>query len=211
METRAIVAAIEKSRLFLILRHVSPARVAELSTTFRQSGISVLEIALNSEGALDSIASLRKSGFVVGAGTAVDRERAEDALRAGAQFLVSPIFERFLPDLCGRYGAVCIPGAFTPTEILTAHRAGAQFVKVFPASVLGPSFIKAVLAPLPELRLVPVGGVGPRNMGEYLSAGAVAVGVGSALLSTSSTSSGRVPEGLGEDLSSLVRIAQAGN
>lgn len=209
MDTEGVISTIRKSRLFLILRHISPARVAELSALFREAGIEVVEVALNSDGAVDSIARLRKIGFTVGAGTAVEPGRAEEALKAGAQFLVSPTLEPFLPGLCGRYGAVCMPGAFTPTEILAAHRAGAHFVKVFPASVLGPAFIKAVLAPLPELRLVPVGGVSSRNIAEYLNAGAVAVGVGSALLSSHSTPDSD-SQSLLRDLSGLVEIASTG-
>jgi 2-dehydro-3-deoxyphosphogluconate aldolase/(4S)-4-hydroxy-2-oxoglutarate aldolase len=120
---------------------------------------------------------------VLGAGTVLDPETARLAVTAGAQFIVAPSLNLDLIRFAKRYSIVVVPGALTPTEILTAWEAGADMVKVFPVRALGPSYIKDVLAPLPQVRLVPVGGVTVEDAADYIRAGAVAVGLGGELLS----------------------------
>jgi 2-dehydro-3-deoxyphosphogluconate aldolase/(4S)-4-hydroxy-2-oxoglutarate aldolase len=120
---------------------------------------------------------------VIGVGTVIDAATCRDAIAAGAQFVVSPAFDPEIVATTKRYGKISIPGAFTPTEILRAWTAGADVVKVFPSTVLGPSYFKDVLAPLPQLKLTPTGGVDLKNTPEWIKAGAVFVGVGSALVS----------------------------
>lgn len=148
-------------------------------------GVSAIEVTMTVPGALDAIAQLAREmgdALLVGVGSVLDAETARRAVEAGARFVVSPVFSAEVVAEAQRQGAAALPGALTPTEILRAHQAGADMVKVFPSDALGPSFIKGVLAPMPFLRLCPTGGVTPRNAGEWIRAGASAVGLGSALV-----------------------------
>ena len=120
---------------------------------------------------------------VVGVGTVLDSATCADAIHAGAQFIVSPAFDPEIVATTKRYGKISIPGAFTPTEILRAWTAGADVVKVFPSTTLGPGYFKDILAPLPQLKLTPTGGVDQKNAGDWIRAGAVFVGAGSSLVS----------------------------
>ena len=120
--------------------------------------------------------------ILLGAGTVLDAETARLAILAGARFIVSPTFSARVVELCHRYDVVAMPGAYTPTELVTAWEAGADLVKVFPAGGLGPGYLADLRGPLPQLRLVPTGGVTAENAGAFLAAGAVAVGVGGALV-----------------------------
>ncbi|MCH7522014.1 MAG: 2-dehydro-3-deoxyphosphogluconate aldolase [Candidatus Marinimicrobia bacterium] len=129
-------------------------------------------------------------GFI-GAGTILDPETARLAILAGAEFIVSPILNLEVIKLAHRYDRLAIPGAFTPTEILTAWEAGADIVKVFPATALGPAFIKDVQGPLPQVKLCPTGGVTVENAGEFIAAGAACVGVGTDLLDKAAIAEGR--------------------
>jgi len=208
MDADTIIRTIEGSRLILILRHVPLNRLEGLAQAFQRSGVRLIEVALNSARALETIERLQHQGFIVGAGTAIEKGTAEAALKAGVRFLLSPTWEPFLLELCPRYGAVAIPGAFTPTEIWGAHRSGAPFVKVFPASAFGPPYLKALLAPLPDLRLIPVGGVGLENAADFLKAGAAALGVGSNLLKPQWVAEERF-DVIEDRLTSLVRIIEA--
>ncbi|MFL5386402.1 MAG: bifunctional 4-hydroxy-2-oxoglutarate aldolase/2-dehydro-3-deoxy-phosphogluconate aldolase [Longimicrobiaceae bacterium] len=146
-------------------------------------GVSAIEVTLTTPDALDVIRELStREGMLVGAGSVLTVEDATSSVASGARYLVSPVV---LPELVEIGHAADIPvllGAFTPTEILAAHRLGADAVKVFPSDTLGPSFIRGVLGPMPFLKLVPTGGVTPENVGEWLRAGAVAVGLGGALV-----------------------------
>src|SRR5207244_1145726 len=130
-------------------------------------------------------------GFLFGAGTVIDRETAVAVIEAGARFVVSPVFRPDVVRACHERDVPAMPGCFSPTEILTAHESGADIVKVFPATMLGPQFIKDVRAPLPQVKLMPTGGVTLDNAGDWIAAGAVAVGVGSALLDGAAIDSGR--------------------
>ena len=119
---------------------------------------------------------------IIGVGSVLDAETARMAILAGAQFVVSPVFKPELVAMCKRYSKVCIPGAFTPTEILTAWEAGADVIKIFPATKLGPGFIKDLKGPMPQIEVTPTGGVTLENTAEFIKAGAAFVGVGSALV-----------------------------
>jgi 2-dehydro-3-deoxyphosphogluconate aldolase/(4S)-4-hydroxy-2-oxoglutarate aldolase len=120
---------------------------------------------------------------IIGVGTVLNPQTATSAIRAGAQFVVSPIFDPAIIEAAHAHDKMCIPGAFTPTEIFAAHKAGADIVKVFPSTSLGPMYFKDVLAPLPQLKLTPTGGVDLGNAADWIRAGAVCIGVGSALIS----------------------------
>jgi len=174
-----------KDRLVAIirLRHEAPlARVAEALVA---GGIRALEFTLTSPGAVPAITACRArlgNDVIVGAGTVLDAEEARRCLDAGAQFLVSPGFDPAVVALARERGALAMPGALTPTEIVTAWRAGADVVKVFPARAFGPRYIADLLAPLPQIPLMPTGGVDETNVADYLRAGAVGVAVGGRLV-----------------------------
>jgi 2-dehydro-3-deoxyphosphogluconate aldolase/(4S)-4-hydroxy-2-oxoglutarate aldolase len=174
-------------KIVAILRGCKPVNIVEISQALYEGGIRLLEITLNSPGALDAIQQVAArfgDRMVIGAGTVLTVEEVKAAVTAGARFVLSPSLDvdliRFTRDL----GVVSVPGAFTATEILTAYRAGANIVKVFPASV-GPAYFRDIRGPLPQIPLMPTGGVSMDNIRDFQKAGAVAFGVGSALVPAS--------------------------
>ena len=151
----------------------------------RAGGIAGVEVTMTTPGALALIEEAARTmgdDVLVGVGSVLDADGARRAVDVGARYVVSPVFKQEIVDEAHRLDVPAMPAGFTPTEILRAHEAGADIVKVNPAEVLGVAFVKGVLAPMPFLRLMPTGGVTPENVGEWLRAGAVAVGVGSALV-----------------------------
>lgn len=176
---------IADSGVVAVIRTQDGDGLISICKALAEGGIIGVEITLTSPGAIEAIYQTKKAlqgRVIVGAGSVLDPETARTAILAGADFIVSPISNKNVIALCNRYSKIVIPGAFTPTEILTAWEAGADVVKVFPASKLGPSFFKDVRGPLPQVRLTPTGGVNINNLGEFLQAGALFVGVGSALV-----------------------------
>lgn len=169
-----------------VVRVSSAAEAFEVAKAIREGGISVLEVTMSVPGALDVMKEVtQRSGreVLLGAGTILDPETARAALLSGAKFVVTPTLNLEVIRMCKRYGAVIIPGALTPTEILTAWEAGADLVKVFPiAQVGGPAYIRAVRAPLPQIPLVPTGGVNVENAGEFIRAGSAAIAAGGELV-----------------------------
>jgi 2-dehydro-3-deoxyphosphogluconate aldolase/(4S)-4-hydroxy-2-oxoglutarate aldolase len=168
-----------------IVRLDSAGQLGQVARAIKAGGADVIEFTMTTPGALDIIASsTREFGedVLLGAGTVLDAETARAAILAGAQFIVSPTLNAATVELCHRYSVIAVPGTLTPTEILTAWEWGADLVKVFPASVGGPGYIKGVLAPLPQVRLVPTGGVNMQNAADYIKAGAAAVAVGGSLV-----------------------------
>jgi 2-dehydro-3-deoxyphosphogluconate aldolase/(4S)-4-hydroxy-2-oxoglutarate aldolase len=171
-------------KVVAILRGCEPERVPDIVAVLADGGVRLLEITLNSPGALDLIRCVSKTmgdRLVVGAGTVVTPAEAEMAIDAGARFILSPSLDPETVQVTKALGAVSVPGAFTATEILTAWRSGADIVKVFPASV-GASYLRDIRGPLPQIRLMPTGGVNLGNIREFRAAGAVAYGIGSALV-----------------------------
>lgn len=157
--------------------------VATIARALQVGGVHAVEITLTTSGAVAAIAELSHDGEVlIGAGTVLDAAAARSVLDAGAKFVVSPTLEPDVIRVCRDRNVPCIPGAFTPTEILAAWRAGAALVKVFPAATVGPGFVRELLGPLPSLRIVPSGGVTLESVGDWIRAGAAAVSVGGALL-----------------------------
>ena len=140
---------------------------------------------------IGELAPALPDGFLLGAGTVTDADTALQVIDAGASFVVSPIFRADIVAACHERDVPAMPGCFSPTEIFTAHQCGADVVKVFPATALGPQFIKDVRAPLPQVKLMPTGGVTLDNAGDWIRAGAVAVGLGSALLDAKAIDEGR--------------------
>lgn len=169
-----------------VIRVSSAPEAIWVADAIREAKGSLIEITMSVPGAIDVIKELaQKYGdeVIMGAGTVLDTETGRAALLAGAQFIVTPTLDLDLIQLAHRYSAVIIPGALTPTEILTAWNAGADMVKVFPAAqVGGPEYIKALKGPLPQILLVPTGGVNLQNAGAFIRAGATALGVGGELV-----------------------------
>ena len=169
-----------------IIRTDKPESAVQVAGAIRDGGAPLLEITMTVPGALNIIKEIVDAfgnTVMVGAGTILDCETARMAILAGADFIVAPALDDATIRLCRRYAKIVMPGALTPTEILRAWELGADFVKVFPADALGgPSYIKAVKAPLPQVDLVPTGGVDIDTAAEFIRAGAAAVGVGSALV-----------------------------
>jgi len=185
MEKRQILDRMISEGFIPLIRSASALEAFEIADAIRNGGASFLEITMTVPGAIEVVKELTlkfKDEFIVGAGTVLDPETGRAAILAGAQFLVSPTVNLDLISLAHRYSILVIPGAMTPTEILAAWNAGADLVKVFPAGQLGgPEYVKAVRGPLPQVLLMPSGGVNIENAGDYIRAGAAAVAVGGEL------------------------------
>ena len=189
----AIVSAIEAAGVVAVIRLKDPAKLRAVVDAIAEGGVRALEITMTVPGAIELIAGLAPAlpaGFVLGAGTVLDAGTAARVIDAGARFVVSPVFRRPTLDACHERDVPSMPGCFTPTEILDAWDAGADIVKVFPAAALGPTFFKDVRGPLPHVKLMPTGGVSLDNAGDWIRAGAVAVGVGTALLDARAIAAG---------------------
>jgi 2-dehydro-3-deoxyphosphogluconate aldolase/(4S)-4-hydroxy-2-oxoglutarate aldolase len=185
MDHRESLELIRSTGVVAIMRAKSSEQLLHAADAIRAGGVRVIEVTMTTPGALSVIEqAVARYGqdLLFGAGTVLDAESARAAILAGAQFIVAPTFSVPLIETCRRYSIPVMPGAFTPTEILTAWESGADMVKVFPASFGGPALIKAIKAPLPQIDLVPVGGVDLDTTADLIRAGAAAVGVGSALI-----------------------------
>ncbi len=177
-----------------IVRMDDSAGLGQVARAIKEGGVDVIEFTMTTPGALDIIeqSSAALGGSVLlGAGTVLDSETARAAILAGARFLVTPTFNPAVITMAHRYDVAVIPGTLTPTEMLTAWEAGADLLKIFPATAFGPQYLKDVLAPLPYLRLVPTGGVSLDNVEAFIRAGAVAVAVGSNLVDKRLVKDGR--------------------
>jgi 2-dehydro-3-deoxyphosphogluconate aldolase / (4S)-4-hydroxy-2-oxoglutarate aldolase len=173
------------SGLVAIIRAPSGELLVDVAKALLDGGISIIEVTLTVPNALQIIADVNRAigdKIILGAGSVIDSETARAAMLAGAEFIVSPVVKPDVIACCKRYGKAVMPGAFTPTEILTAWELGADIVKVFPADIGGPAYLKAVKAPLPQVRLMPTGGVDLNTLESFWKAGACAVGLGSALV-----------------------------
>jgi len=186
MEKREVFSRMMSEGLIPIIRVTSAQEAIDVADAIKEGGVNFIEITMNVQGAIDVIKELSqryKDEIIMGAGTVLDPETGRAALLAGAQFIVSPTLNLDLIHLARRYSALVIPGTMTPTEILTAWNAGADMVKVFPAAQLGgPEYIRAIRGPLPQILLVPTGGVTLQNAGAFIKAGATALGVGGELV-----------------------------
>ena len=188
-----IVARIERERVVAVIRLADPEKLRAVIDALAAGGVRVFEVTMTVPRAIELIAQLTRGlpqELLVGAGTVTDADTARRAIDAGARFIVGPVFRRDVIDACHERHVPAMPGCFTPTEILDAWDAGADIVKVFPSTSLGPTFIKDVRAPLPQLKLMPTGGVSIDNAADWLRAGAVAVGIGSALVDSTAVNAG---------------------
>jgi 2-dehydro-3-deoxyphosphogluconate aldolase/(4S)-4-hydroxy-2-oxoglutarate aldolase len=180
-----LVRRIETTGVVAVIRLSDASQLGAVADALADGGVRAIEVTMTVPRAIALIEELAASvpaEIMVGAGTVLDADTARQAIEAGAQFIVSPVFRRPVLETGHDHDVAVMPGCFTPTEILDAWDAGADVVKVFPATVLGPGFFKDVLAPLPDVRLMPTGGVTRDNAGDWIEAGAVAIGVGTALV-----------------------------
>jgi 2-dehydro-3-deoxyphosphogluconate aldolase/(4S)-4-hydroxy-2-oxoglutarate aldolase len=168
-----------------VLRAKSSAELLDVSKALYDGGVTSIEVTMTTPGALkviEEVAAKMAGQVIVGVGSVLDVETARAAILAGAEFVVGPVLKETVIEMAKRYSKVVIPGAFTPTEILRAWEAGADVVKVFPATAVGPKYFRDILGPLPHVRLSPTGGVTVENTGEFIKAGAVFVGAGTSLV-----------------------------
>jgi 2-dehydro-3-deoxyphosphogluconate aldolase/(4S)-4-hydroxy-2-oxoglutarate aldolase len=171
--------------LVAVVRSPDSQQLVEVARALVDGGVTVVEITMSVPNALEVLRQVRQAlgdRLLLGAGTVLDAETARAVLLAGAEYIVAPTLNLDVIRLCRRYDKLVMPGAFTPTEILTAWEAGADIVKVFPAEVVGPAFFKALRGPLPQIRLMPTGGVDLTTAAAFLKAGACCLGVGSQLV-----------------------------
>jgi len=176
-----------------VVRSPDSGQLVEVARALADGGVTVMEITFSVPDALDVIRRVRRElgeRVLLGAGTVLDPETARAAILAGAEFIVSPTLNLDTIRLCHRYDKAIMPGAFTPTEILTAWEAGADIVKVFPADVVGPAFFKALRGPLPQIRVMPTGGVDLTTASEFLKAGACCLGIGGQLVDPKAIAAG---------------------
>ena len=178
-----------------VVRATSPAEAFDAVEAIRAGGIPIIEITLTVPGAVKIIAELtRRLGdeALIGAGTVLDADAAQACVDAGARFIVSPALDIPTIEICRRLGVAVFPGALTPTEIVIAWKAGANAVKVFPANALGgPTYLKSLKAPLPQIELIPTGGVSLKNAADFIAAGAFALGVGADLVDLAALRAGQ--------------------
>lgn len=185
MKKEEILERLLSSKVIAVIRLTDAEKVMRVAEVLQAGGIRAIEITMTVPGAagvIRDISLMKPPDILVGAGTVMDAGRATEVINAGADFVVSPIMDKGMIDACRAAGVLVAPGAFTPTEIVNAWRAGADIVKVFPATSLGPQFFRDLRGPLPEIRLMPTGGVTIENAGDFLKAGAVCVGIGTALV-----------------------------
>ncbi len=186
MEKEKQITMIREAGVIAIMRAKTSDDLTEAAEAVNAGGLNIIEVTMTTPDALNVIARATEhfgDRVLFGAGSVLDPETARAAILAGAQFIVSPTLNIKTIEICRRYSRTVVAGCFTPTEILTAWEHGADFVKVFPADVGGPAYIKAVLAPLPQVALIPTGGVNLETIGPFLKAGAVAIAAGSSLVS----------------------------
>lgn len=181
-----LLKQIQDSGVVAVIRGVDPEHMVPITEALYEGGIRALEITVDTPKVLSLIEKVNDQlgeKAIVGAGTVLDSETARAAIMAGAKFIFSPTVNIDTIKVTKRYGVVSIPGALTPTEILTAYENGADMIKVFPANIFGPRYFKDIKGPLPHIPLMPTGGINLNNVQDYIQAGALAVGVGGSLIS----------------------------
>lgn len=215
MHRHDLVARVERERIVAVLRFDDPSMLRPVVDALAAGGVRLFEVTMTVPDAVALIRSVvadAGSDVVCGAGTVLDADTAARVIDAGAAFVVSPVCRRSIIEACHERGVPAMPGCYTPTEILDAWDAGADIVKVFPATSLGPGYFKDLRAPLPHVKLMPTGGVTIENAGDWMGAGAAAVGIGSALVDAATVRRGdlveltRRAERLVANISQIVRL-----
>ena len=176
-----ILNMISEAGVVAVVRANSKEEAFEISNACINGGIKAIEVTYTVKAATEVIKELKekvKGKLLIGAGTVLDVKTCEEAIEAGAEFIVSPAFDKFVADLCIKKNIPYVPGCFTITEMVNAMNAGAEVIKLFPGSAASPSYVKAVRGPLPNIKIMPTGGVSLDNVKDWIDAGCVAVGVG---------------------------------
>jgi 2-dehydro-3-deoxyphosphogluconate aldolase/(4S)-4-hydroxy-2-oxoglutarate aldolase len=210
MEKAAVLKSLQETGLVPVLRAESVAKALALAEAVAAGGVNVLEVTMTVPGAVEVIERLVRDrpDILVGAGTVLDAETARTCILAGAQFVVSPALNVKTIAMCHRYSVAVLPGALTPTEIVTAWEAGADVVKVFPAGAMGGAkYLVSLKGPLPQIKMIPTGGVSLATAKEFLEAGAFALGVGSDLVNAKAMAEGK-PELVTETARRYMAIAR---
>ena len=203
---------IRKTGLIAIIRAQSSDQLIVAADTIREGGIKVLEVTMTTPGALRVIETATDrfgEDVLFGAGTVLDAPTARAAILAGAGFVVAPTLNVEVISVCQRYSIPVVPGCYTPTEMLNAWEAGASMIKLFPADVGGPALIKSILAPLPQLEIIPVGGVNLESAAGFIRGGAVALGVGGSLINQELLDSGDMDQLQGRAAAFVERVRKA--
>ncbi len=185
MTKNEVLEIILSSKVIAVIRMAETERLSKAVEAIRKGGVKAIEITMTTPNALDIIAALSRKkppDSLVGAGTVLDPKTAAQAIQAGADFVVSPITNFEVINVCRKHNMFVAPGAFTPTEIVAAWEAGADVVKVFPATSVGPKYFKDLKGPLPQIRMMPTGGVNIENAREFIDNGACCIAMGTALL-----------------------------
>ncbi|HPU43617.1 MAG TPA: bifunctional 4-hydroxy-2-oxoglutarate aldolase/2-dehydro-3-deoxy-phosphogluconate aldolase, partial [Dictyoglomaceae bacterium] len=185
MSRNDVLEKIIECGIVAVIRTDSAEDLIDVAKALKEGGVTSIEITMTIPSALEALPKVKKevgNEVIMGVGTVLDPETARLAILGGAEFVVSPILNKEIINLCHRYDKIAIPGAYTPTEILTAWEEGADVVKLFPADTLGPKYIKAIHGPMPYVKISPTGGVSLENAGEFIKAGACFVGVGGNLV-----------------------------
>lgn len=193
-----------------IIRASSGEQLVKVARALYEGGVDVIEVTFTVPNVLEILQAVRKDlgdKILLGAGTVLDPETCRAALLAGAEFIVSPTVNVDVIKMCNRYDKLMMPGAFTPTEVLTAWEAGGDVIKIFPGEIGGPNYLKALHGPLPQVRIMPTGGVDLETLPSFFKAGACAVGVGSNLVEKKAVETGDMERirSLAQQYSSLVK------
>ncbi|SDM34319.1 bifunctional 2-keto-4-hydroxyglutarate aldolase/2-keto-3-deoxy-6-phosphogluconate aldolase [Halarsenatibacter silvermanii] len=188
MKKRKTLEKIKECGIVPVIRAESAGQAKKITEAVKDGGINVIEITMTVPGAIDVIDELTEeygnnTDLVFGAGSVMDGETTRNAILAGAEFIVGPALDEGMIEVANRYQKPVVPGAMTPTEVKKAMEAGADIVKIFPASMFGPKIIKAIKGPIPQAELIPTGGVDHDNVKDWINAGSFAVGAGSAIVS----------------------------
>jgi 2-dehydro-3-deoxyphosphogluconate aldolase / (4S)-4-hydroxy-2-oxoglutarate aldolase len=212
MNKSEVLKRIKEIGIVPVVRAASADEAMRAIDALQEGGISVLEITMTVPGAVAVIEELSKrfeNEVMVGAGTVLDAETARACMLAGAQFIVSPAFNLATIEVCSRYSIAVVPGALTPTEVVTAWQAGADAVKIFPCGAVGGAkYLRALKAPLPQVELIPTGGVTLQTAGEFIRAGALALGVGAGLVNPKAIRDGQ-PEKVSKAARAYVAAVRA--
>ena len=193
MSNPAALNRVFKTGIVAILRAPSGERLVEVAEALLAGGVEVVEVTFTVPGAhrvLEKIAARLGDKILLGAGSVLDTETARIAMLSGAEFIVAPTVNLQVIEMCRRYGKPIMPGAMTPTEALTAWEAGADIIKLFPSEITGPKLIRAIHGPMPQIPLMPTGGVNLETAGDFIRAGACALGMGSTLAPKDAIASG---------------------
>lgn len=193
MQAIEIANELIQNRIVAILRKVEKEKTERVLSALLDGGIKCIEITMDSDGTLETIRKAKKTfgdSLILGAGTVLDSVSCRMAIEAGAEYIVTPTVNIDVIKMANMYGKPCTPGAMTPTEILAAYEAGASMVKVFPASVLGPTYFREISGPLGHIPLMATGGISIDNIGSFVKAGVRAFGMGSSLISKKAVAEG---------------------